>query len=208
MAVPDPAAICHGDRMSREEFLDRWDREPWLKKAELIEGSVYLPLRPSESHAVCEGLTCFWLGYYAGLAPGCRHLSNATWLMTRHSVPQPDQSLCQIGPGARSRVENGLRSGVPELAVEVCDSRRSYDLGVKLRMYGTAGVPEYLALIIEQRRIEWRVLEGGQYRMLKRHRDGMLRSRIFPGLWLDIEAFWREDRGGLRAAVDRGVPSR
>src|SRR5437773_1096358 len=41
-----------GDRLSREEFERRYERMPQLKKAELIEGTVFMasPL-PAEKHA-------------------------------------------------------------------------------------------------------------------------------------------------------------
>jgi Uma2 family endonuclease len=67
-------------------------------------------------------------------------------------------------------------------------------------------VPEYLAVILENQQIERRVQEqGGRYRLLKPHKDGTLRSRIFPGLWLDIDAYWRNDRAALLATLERGI---
>jgi hypothetical protein len=43
--VPTPGLplLEPGDRLSREEFERRYDRIPQLKKAELIEGTVYMP---------------------------------------------------------------------------------------------------------------------------------------------------------------------
>lgn len=194
--------------MSRKEFLDRWNRMPGLKHAELIDGTVYAPSPLSDPHAGYDNLLGFLFCYYSSLVPGCRPLSNATWLMTSRSAPQPDQCLCWTGPGTRSRLVNKLRTGVPDLVAEVCRSSRSYDLGPKLRLYEAAGVPEYVALILEDERIEWRVLERGRYRMMKPHRDGTYRSNVFPGLWLDERAFWKEDPAALMAAVDRGTVNR
>ena len=34
--------LHHGDRMSRDEFLWRWEQIPEIKRAELIDGMVYL----------------------------------------------------------------------------------------------------------------------------------------------------------------------
>jgi hypothetical protein len=35
---PHPLLFEHGDRLSRKEFLDRWEQMPELKNAELIDG--------------------------------------------------------------------------------------------------------------------------------------------------------------------------
>jgi Uma2 family endonuclease len=96
-------------------------------------------------------------------------------------------------------------AGTPELAIEVCESSRSYDLGSKLHVYQAARVPEYVAIIVESKRIEWRVMASGRYRVMKPRKDGTLRSRIFPGLWLDVAAFWRAGRAALLATLERGL---
>jgi uncharacterized protein YktB (UPF0637 family) len=65
----DPAAaeplLEAGDRLSRDEFERRYERMPHLKKAELIEGIVYLPspvrvkkhAQPHSQMVVQENLT-------------------------------------------------------------------------------------------------------------------------------------------------------
>lgn len=204
LALIDPLLMVPGDRMSRKEFLDRWTQMPDLKYAELIDGVVYMPPPLSNAHAKHEGLIAGVLVRYAAHNPDCEYLVNGTWLMTRKSAPQPDQALRKVNSG-RSRVEGKLSVGVPELAAEVCLSSRSYDLGPKRQLYEAAGVPEYLAVIVGEERIEWRVLENGRYRIMKPHRDGTLRSKVFPGLWLNTGALWKGDVLALMNTVDRGV---
>lgn len=202
----DSPLLAAGDRMSREEFLSRWYRMPNLKFAELIDGVVYLPSPLSRPHASHDGLVQGLLGYYRSRVPGCENLVNATWLMAPNGVSQPDASLRWIREvGGLSKVENNLMVGVPELAVEICLSSRSYDLGPKRALYQSSGVPEYLAILLEEREIQWRVLEHGRFRLLKPHKDGTLRSKVFPGLWLDTEAFWRADLATMFATLDRGL---
>ncbi|MFN7920287.1 MAG: Uma2 family endonuclease [Bryobacteraceae bacterium] len=207
LVFPEPDLLSHGDHMSRKEFIDRWSQMPELKRAELIDGVVYLQPLVSFSHGTKDALIALALGYYSAHLARCRSFSRATWLMTRTSAPQPDQCLCRVGPGSRFRLTGDLPTGVPELAAETCRSSRSYDLGAKLRLYEQAGVPEYLAVVLEGERIEWRVLENGHYRLMKPHRDGTYRSKIFPGLWLHAKAFWKGDKPNLMAAIDRGVAS-
>jgi len=201
----DSPLLAAGDRMSREEFLSRWYRMPGLKFAELIDGVVYMPSPLSRPHASHDALIQGLLFAYASRVPGCEPLTNATWLMGAGGVPQPDASLRWTRDGGRSSVEKDLMVGVPELVVEICLSSRSYDLGPKRALYQSAGVPEYLAILLEEKQIEWRILEHGRYRLLKPHKDATLRSRIFPGLWLDFEAYWRADRPAILAALDRGL---
>ncbi len=78
------------------------------------------------------------------------------------SVPQPDAALfvrCEYGGRVEER--DGFASGAPELAAEVSQSSRSYDLSPKLALYQRAEVREYVAALIEERRIEGRILDQG-----------------------------------------------
>lgn len=202
----EPLLLAPGDRMSREEFLRRWEQMPGLKFAELIGGVVYMPSPVSLPHADFDSLLNGLLFTYAARVPRSQPLVNATWLMAKDSAPQPDVSLRWVKEaGGRSWVEGTLAAGAPELAIEICASSRSYDLGPKLALYQSAGVQEYLAALIEERRIEWRYLDHGRYRLLKLHKDGTLRSRVFPGLWLDAAAFWKGDRAAMLAALEKGL---
>ena len=203
----DPALLAPGDRMSRDEFLARWYQMPSLKFAELIDGLVYMPSPLSVQHGDWDNLAGFLMRSYANKTPVCKATSQPTCLML-DSSPQPDCVL-RIRPefGGLTRIEGKLLAGRPELAVEICVSSRSYDLGPKLDLYRRAGVPEYLAVIVEDKRFEWRVLTRGSYRLMKPTAQGIFRSRIFPGLWIDEAAFWRDDSDRLLAVLNQGLAS-
>jgi hypothetical protein len=64
-----------GDRLTRHEFERRYTAMPYLKKAELIEGIVYVasPLR-FQSHAEPHSLLIVWLGTYSVLHISGVHL--------------------------------------------------------------------------------------------------------------------------------------
>ena len=51
-------------------------------------------------------------------------------------------------------------------------------------------------------------LEDGSYRLMRPEADGIFRSKVFPGLWLDSSAFWRNDGVGLLTVLEQGVQSR
>src|SRR5438132_14167436 len=89
--------LREGDRLTPDEFLRRWEAMPELKRAELIDGIVYMPSPLGPVHAKGDGLIASWMGYYALFTPGCEMLLNGTWRMSRNSVPQPDVAL-RIAP--------------------------------------------------------------------------------------------------------------
>lgn len=195
--------LRNGDRMSRDEFLRRWEQLPQLKRAELIDGVVYLSSPVSELRCDYEALLFEWLLQYKRSVHGLKILPNATWLLGQGS-PQPDLAL--IRSEGLSRRAGLYRTGPPELAIEICYSSRSYDLGPKLELYRREGVPEYLAVLLEDKRVEWRVLDGAGYYVLSIS-DGYLKSRTFPGLWLDQSALFPPDIRRLLAGVDEGLIS-
>ncbi|PHK31558.1 hypothetical protein VF12_27900 [Nostoc linckia z15] len=63
-----------GDRLTRQEFERRYTAMPHVKKAELIEGIVYVasPLR-FNSHGKPHGDLIIWLGTYKVATPGVVH---------------------------------------------------------------------------------------------------------------------------------------
>ena len=143
-AVDRALPLVTGEKLTREEFLRRWEVLPELKHAELIGGVVYVPSPLSLAHSSHHSLANLWLGHYAAFTPGCGGGLEATWLMLT-DAPQPDVHL-RILPesGGQSRVEGAYAEGAPELIVEISLSRASHDLGPKLDLYRRAGVREYI----------------------------------------------------------------
>ncbi len=60
---------------------------------------------------------------------------------------------------------------------------------------------------VDDRVIDWFVLRGGRYERLARPADGILRSEVFPGLWLDATALLADDLRGVLAVLSRGIAS-
>ena len=190
--------------MSREEFLGRWDLLPDLKFAELIRGVVHMPSPLSLSHGGLDGDVGMVVGLYAHNTPGCQRLQCASWLILG-SVPQPDVSL-RIRPefGGRSGQRGALAAGVPELVVEVSVSSESFDLGEKKSFYVEAGVLEYI-VVVAGSRVVWHRLDAGRYIDVPADADGIYRSIIFPGLWLDPKALLAGDGRRLVDVLNKGL---
>ena len=206
-AIPLLPPLREGDRLTSAEFLRRWDAMPELKHAELIDGVVFMSSPLSLSHGDQTLNLGGWLWLYAEQTPGCRVGADATWIMGPKDVPQPDIAL-RILPeyGGQSTVAGRYGGGAPELIVEVSGSSSSRDLGVKLDLYRRAGVREYLTILLNPGQVIWRQLVRGRYKEIPPEEDGLLHSRLFPGLWLDPAAVWDSQRS-LRAAVEQGMRS-
>lgn len=190
-----------GDELTREEFLRRWEADPTIKFAELIGGTVYMPSPVSAEHGGMDGHVGAWLSVYHAYTPGTASERNTTSLIA-DDTPQPDLNLRLLpGCGGGSWIgEDRYLHGVPELLAEVCVTTASYDLSHKYRLYQSAGVPEYLAVVTFERQIRWHTLVNGRYQVFSPDADGLWRSRVFPGLWLDGGALLA---GDLRQVLDR-----
>ena len=206
-ALALPPQLREGDRLTAAEFMRRWEAMPDLKGAELIGGIVFIPSLVSLLHSDAHTEMCGWLWHYQDLTPGCHIGSDCTWLMGPKDVPQPDLFL-RIVPeyGGQSGAEGVYAAGAPELIVEVTGSSVSRDLGVKLELYRRAGVREYVTAMLHSRQIIWRQLVRGRYKEIEPGDDGLLRSVVFPGLWLDPEAVWNP-KISIRTAVEKGIES-
>jgi Uma2 family endonuclease len=108
--------------------------------------------------------------------------------------------------GGRARIsDDDYVEGAPELVAEIAASSVSYDLGKKLHAYRRNGVREYLVWRVQDREIDWLVLRDGCYDPLAAGDDGILRSTVFPGLWLDRTALLRGDLAAVLAVVQQGL---
>jgi Uma2 family endonuclease len=154
LAVPPAPPLEARDRLTRDEFERRYDAMPRLKKAELIEGVVYMPSHAKNSHGEPHSHMVTWLGVYAAAAPGVRTSDNATVRLDGDNEPQPDVQLRNDAAcGGQSDLRpDDYAEGAPELIVETAGSSASYDLHDKPAAYRRNGVREYLV---------WRVHERG-----------------------------------------------
>jgi Uma2 family endonuclease len=185
---------------------------PHLKHAELIEGVVYVPSPVSyRDHGQPHSLIVGWLIAYCAATPGVGSGDNATVRLdsahTDLNEPQPD-ALLRLEPsaGGTSRVgPDGYIEGAPELIAEVAASSAAYDLHDKKDAYQRCGVQEYLVWQVYDRRIDWWELREGVYQPLPADEQGIVASRVFPGLWLQRAALLAGDMATVLAVVQQGV---
>ncbi len=197
--------LIPGDHVDRATFHARYKAMPGETFAELVGGVVYMPPRYAPHGKAHSELISWLVGYKAG-TPGVEALDNATILLADDGEPQPDGCLI-IAPerGGRTRLEGDCIAGAPELVAEVAYCSAAYDLYSKKRDYERAGVREYVVVILREQQVRWFALRRKQFAALAPGEDGVLRSEVFPGLWLDPAALLRRDTNAVRATLEQGL---
>lgn len=199
-----------GDYLTRAEFERRYHAHPEIKKAELIEAIVYMPspIR-ADQHGDPHFDLITWLGMYRVATSGIRGSDNATLRLDLKNEPQPDVMLrLESALGGTSRIDSeGYVEGPPELIGEIAASSASYDLNQKKDVYARHGVQEYLVVQMYERALIWFTLREGVYQALEADAQGTLRSEVFPGLWLQPDAFWNNDMVTVLAVLQEGLVS-
>ncbi len=197
-----------GDHLTRDEFERRYQAMPHVDKAELIEGVVYMPSPVSaEDHGEPHFDFITWLGVYRARTPQVRGGDNATLRLDLDNEPQPDGYLRLLPEFAgQARLVDGYVTGAPELIVEIAASSASYDLHEKLHAYRRNGVREYVVWRVWDEIIDWFVLRSGRFEQLALA-DGIYRSEVLPGLWLEPAAVLRGDLARVLEVLQQGLAS-
>jgi Uma2 family endonuclease len=210
-AIPKIPPLQPGDHLTVKEFERRYSAMPHLKKAELIEGIVYMPSPVTDDYHGSphfDLIAC--LGFYRVFTPGIKGGDNSTLrLPLGENMPQPDAYLRIMEEcGGQAKVgSDHYIFGAPDVVCEVAASSASYDLHEKLRAYQKNGVREYVVWRTEDRAIDWFSLRAGKFKPFPVDSDGLLKSKALPGLWLDAEALIAGDMVKVHEAAQHGVAS-
>ncbi|WP_293112395.1 Uma2 family endonuclease [Moorena sp. SIO4G3] len=207
MVIP---ILENGDRLTRVEFERRYQAMPDTKKAELIEGVVYVasPVRITK-HANPHGKIITWLGVYEAATPGVMLGDNPTVRLDFDNEPQPD-AIMRIDQqkGGQSRIsDDDYVEGAPELIVEIAASSASYDLHDKLRAYRRNGVKEYLVWLVQEQQFRWYELDAGEYVQQQPDQLGVVSSNVFPGLQLAVGALLAGEMQRVLSVLQEGIES-
>ena len=200
----------NGDQLTRAEFERRYEAMPDVNKAELIEGAVHMPTPVSVSHGEPHARIMGWLIAYCAATPAVKVYDNATVLLDADNEVQPDALLrLEAEAGGRSRVNMaGYLEGAPELVAEIAASSAAIDLHAKMNVYRRTQVQEYLVWQTFEKRLDWFELRDERYAALAPDENGLLRSRVFPGLWLAVEAILEGNLGTVLSELQKGLASK
>jgi hypothetical protein len=200
----------NGDRLTRLEFERRYNAMPEHVRAELVEGVVIMasPVRHT-MHGAPHFDLITWAGMYRVGTPGVFGGDNATIRLDVDNELQPDICLL-IDPahGGKASIDrDDYIAGPPEFVGEVAASTVSIDLGPKLNAYRRNGDGEYLVWRVQDAAIDWFVLREERFDRLLPDADGITRSIMLPGLWLDTAALLSGDLAQIHAVLREGLAS-
>jgi Uma2 family endonuclease len=201
----------NGDRLNRYEFERRYSAMLHIKKAELIEGVVYMAAAAlrfkghGQPHAHLMG----WLWTYEVATSGVALGDTPTVRLDSENEPQPDAVLLiEEQAGGQSRISlDDYVEGAPELVAEIAASSVAIDLGDKKRAYRRNGVKEYIVWQVFDQKLDWFYLYEGEYLSLPVNSDGVIRSRVFPGLWLAVGELLTGNMPRVLAVLQEGLAS-
>ena len=191
-----------GDRLPRQEFERRYALMPHIKKAELIEGMVVMEEHVHyDAHGDPHARLIGWLTRYAWDTPGVEVADNATVRLDETNEPQPDVMLRVVAGGRSRNDEDDYIDGAPELVAEIAASSVRYDLHAKRDAYARNGVLEYIVWRTLDDEIDWFALADGEFQPIPADQNGVIHSRVFPGLALATAALVKGDFAAVTAAL-------
>ena len=199
-----------GGQLTQPEFERRYKAMPHLKKAELIEGVVYVPAALRfRTYAEPHGNLIGWLWTYKIATPAVELGDNPTVRLDIDNEPQPDAVLLiEESAGGQARLsEDDYVEGAPEMVIEIAASSAAIDLHGKKRAYWPHGVQEYIVWQVLEQKLSWFSLQGGEYVSLTADADGVVKSRIFPGLWLAESALLTGKMQRVQKVLQEGLNS-
>ena len=206
---PEAPGLWDGAKMDRETFHHRYGQTPPGFRAELVEGQVrvWRPSDGTKAHGRTLSAASAWLAEYSFRTPDVRALTRVTVILGEGSEPEPDAVL-RRQTAEEDAAEGDYVVGPPDLVVEVADTTCAHDFGPKRRDYERHGVSEYLIVDVSRERTCWYVRDASEIFVRQPPGDdGLLKSRVFPGLWLDPAGFFADDDDAVGDALDRGLAS-
>lgn len=197
-----------GDRLSAKEFERRFDATPDLKKAELIDGVVYVPPPQNEWIGSAQFALAGLLGIFYFHTPPVQGAIRGMLRLDDRNRLQPDVYLyIRAENGGRIRTDaDGFMINGPELAADIVGPDR-HEPSAKIEPYRRYGVQEFIVWRVMERSIEWHALHGERYEAVQPDANGVLRSREFPGLWITTKPLIEGDMSSAAGILNDGLAS-
>ncbi len=206
LPIRPSVTLRNGDRLDRATFHALCSQMPEDFRAELVGGVVYVASPVSRRHAEVHGGLVAWLTTYAARTPGVGRADNGSVFVTDDDEPQPD-ALLYVRPecGGRVHYEGDYRAGGPDFVGEVATSSVAIDLNRKFDAYERAGVREYVVLATRESDLFWFERRDGRFVRRDMPADGVFRSAVFSGLWLNAAAALADDAAAVLDTLGAGL---
>jgi Uma2 family endonuclease len=201
--------LREGERLTRAEFHCRYAAMPHLKRAELIDGQVYIPTLGDCWHGEARADLCGFLAMYRIDKPPVEAAIRPTIILDDLNEPQPDLTifLSHDFGGTSFINSDGFIEGPPELIGEVVPDHRYYALHEKMDVFARSGVQEYVVWRVMEKQVDVFHLRERQYRHIRPDSDGLVKSKVFPGLWIDVLALQSREARKAFEVVQQGTAS-
>ncbi len=188
------------------ELVEQDINEARYSHAELIDGIVVMNAAVGRYHGRPQQIIATWLGNYEIATEGVESFPSVSLVLDRTNMLEPHACLRITDEyGGASKGDQYVR-GPAELVVEISVSSVDRDLGSKKNNYEQSGVLEYLVWRVEEGEFDYFSLTNGKFAP-QAVTIGVLKSKIFGGLWLDVAAALRLDIRGVMKTLEAGVSS-
>jgi hypothetical protein len=205
--VPRGLPFANGDRLDQPTFHQLYLTTPEWVKAELIGGTVYVASPTSPRHGRPHLRVVHWAASYIDETPGTDALDNTTTILDIDNEPQPDVCIL-VEPdcgGQTTLNDKGYVVGACEFVAEIASSSVNVDLHEKKRAYESSGVREYLVVLVDEERVVWFARKKKGFVEVPADEDGIYRSQVFPGLWLDPVTLFQKSPRRMNAVLQMGL---
>ena len=173
--------------------------------ADLVGGVVHLWIRVTVSHGQMSATLNGGIGLSRVGLTGIHGGVRTTTVLGDDSEVQPDATLRFPIGGTSAVNDDDYLVGCPELVCDVVDTADAHALTARRADDERYGATEVVMVTVREPRVLWLVGEGDRLTERSPDADGVYRSGVFPGLWLDPAALLAEDMQRLLDVLRQGL---
>ncbi|MDQ0286533.1 Uma2 family endonuclease [Desulfofundulus luciae] len=179
-------------KITFEEFLAWCDEDT---RAEWVDGEVVVLTPAARKHQRIYKFLLFLLEVFVskhslGEVLSAPFLVRLPEMLRR--VREPD--ILYVSNEKLPFLKETYMDEPPDLIVEITSPESlARDRGEKYVEYEAAGVKEYWLIDPDRRQAEfYRLAEEGRYRTIHPNEEGIYRSEVIPGFWLQVNWLWQD----------------
>jgi len=190
--MSDPALAYEYDEKWTYADYRKWELKPG-ERFELIDGIAYALAAPNTEHqGISMVLSAMLFNFFDGKP--CRPFAAPFDVRLFYEEDESDDTVVQpdlvVVCDPEKLGKEGCR-GAPDLVAEILSpSNTAIEMHRKLNLYRDAGVGEYWVIDPEEKLVEAYRLEAGRYEAQVLRDADTLKSALFPGLEISLQALF------------------